>query len=128
MMTPFGSPAPANRPKASRREAVEPGLVGVQVRFLEVIGDRILMFEALKKDLAAQRKPAQTLNKIAELAHMTAGVAATLGYPHAGQLAADLEQAVRDGTAAGVPALRTWEQVSPRLELFLDELERLLDE
>lgn len=127
-MTPLRPSLVPERPGAAPREAVAPGLAAIQARFLELICDRVLVFETLKKGLEANRKPALALTGIAELAHKIAGVAATLGFPHAGELAADVERAVRDGAAAGMPALQTWKRVAPTLELFLDELESLLDD
>ncbi|NEY92142.1 Hpt domain-containing protein [Tabrizicola oligotrophica] len=127
-MTPLRQSLVPERPGSAPREAVAPGLAAIQARFLELICDRVLVFETLKKDLEANRKPALALTRIADLAHKIAGVAATLGFPHAGELAADVERAVRDGAAAGMPALQTWERVSPTLEQFLDELESLLDD
>lgn len=109
------------------REPISATLVPVQTRFREMIVDRILMFEAMKCAIEANDQPAQALDKIGDLAHKIAGVAATLGYPYAGQLATGVEQAVRDGDAAGRPTQETWGRLQPSLEALLDELERLLD-
>ena len=108
-------------------ERISPTLVGVQTRFREMIVDRILVFEAMKRAIETNHQPAQALDKIGDLAHKIAGVAATLGYPYAGQLAAGVEQAVRDGDAARKPTQETWGHLQPNLEALLDELERLLD-
>jgi HPt (histidine-containing phosphotransfer) domain-containing protein len=118
----------ADHPKAVLRERIAPVLVGVQVRFREMIIDRILVFEAMKNAIEANRQPAQALGKIADMAHKIAGVAATLGYPYAGQLAAEVEQLVRDGDATARSTHQTWSCVRPSLEALMDELESLLDE
>lgn len=73
-------------------------------------------------------QPVQALGKIADLAHKIAGVAATLGYPYAGQLAAEIEQAVRDGDVAARSTHQTWNCIQPNLEALMDELESFLDE
>ena len=127
-MRSLGRTAVADRPKAALREWIPPALVGVQVRFRELIIDRILVFEAMKNAVEANRQPAQALGKIADMAHKIAGVAATLGYPFAGQLAAEVEQAVRDGDAAARSTHQTWSCVQPSLEALMDELESLLDD
>lgn len=127
-MTSFGRSPASDRPKTAVREQIAPSMIGVQTRFRALIVDRVLVFEALKKDIEANRHPAQALGKIADLAHKIAGVAATLGYPHAGELAADVELAVRNGDAAATLSHRTWRGVQPVLEALLDELESLLDD
>ena len=118
----------ADPSKSGLPERISPSLVGVQARFRARIVDRILVFEAMKNAIEVNHQPAQALGKIADLAHKIAGVAATLGYPYAGQLAAEVEQAVRDGDAAARSSHQTWNCVQPSLEALMDELESLLDE
>lgn len=117
----------ADPSKSGLPERISPSLVGVQARFRAMIVDRILVFEAMKNAIEVNHQPAQALGTIADLAHKIAGVAATLGYPYAGQLAAEVEQAVRDGDVAARSTHQTWNCIQPNLEALMDELESLLD-
>ena len=127
-MIALGNAPRPGRSEAAHAEPIAAGLIGVQTRFRALIVDRLLVFEALKKDIEANRHQAQALGKIADLAHKIAGVAATLGYPRVGGLAADIELAVRNGDAAATSSHQTWRGVQPVLEALLDELEILLDD
>ncbi len=124
----LGRTAVADRLKSGLPELISPSLVGAQARFRAMIVDRILVFEAMKNAIEANHQPAQALGKIADLAHKISGVAATLGYPYTGQLAAEVEQAVRDGDVAARSTHQTWSCMQPNLEALMDELESLLDE
>ena len=125
-MTLSGRPSGTDHKKPALREEIAPALVGVQARFLALIVDRILMFEALKKDIETGRDPENALGMIAELAHKIAGVAGTLGYPHAGDLAARVEQAARKGQATMAAPHQTLRDLAPVLDALLDDLEILI--
>ncbi len=127
-MTHLEQKSAADRSKSGVSERIPPSLVEIQARFRAMIVDRILMFEALKRAIEVNQQPAQALGAISDLAHKISGVAATLGYPHAGQLAAEIEQAIHDGNVAARSAHQTWNCIQPDLEALMDELESLLDE
>lgn len=116
----------ADSPRLEAYKDISPALVGIRKRFCDMAVDRILAFESMKMAIEANRQPEHALDEIANLAHKITGVAATLGYPQAGQLAAEVEQTVRAGTSSGTSAHQTWTNVEPILEALLDELESLL--
>lgn len=117
---------PAAQSAPVQAEAIAPALAAVQARFRDRIVERVLEFEGLMQDVEAGRSPALALVSIADLAHKIVGVAATLGYPRAGDLAAEVEQRIRQGSFAGAAPQVTWRAVQPGLEALLDELEAML--
>jgi HPt (histidine-containing phosphotransfer) domain-containing protein len=125
-MTDLSLAQPADSPKLESIKDIAPSLVNIRKRFCEMAVDRILAFESMKMAIAANRQPEQALAEIANLAHKITGVAATLGYPQTGQLAADVELTVRAGVSSRAPSHQTWISVEPILEALLDELESLL--
>lgn len=96
--------------------------------FSGLILDRILAFEAFRKQAASVGNPGHDLVKIASLAHKISGVGATLGFGKAGALAADLERAILVKPARRADPAYFAATVEPLLEALLVELESLLDE
>jgi len=108
-------------------EPIAPWLIGIQTRFRESIFDRIMAFETLKKDVESGRSLRRALRDMAGLAHKIAGVAGTLGYPHVGHLAAEVDLCITLGLSDGSSPTDTWRRLHPALDALLDELETLLD-
>ncbi len=105
---------------------IAPSLLKIRERFCELALNRILAFESMKIAIEANCQPEVALDEIASLAHKITGVAGTLGYPFAGQLAADVELTVRRGFSNETLTHQTWASVQPILEALLVELESLL--
>lgn len=103
-------------------------LIPARERFCDLLIERIIAFESFRLDFRKGRNPEAALKGVTSLAHMIAGVAETLGYPKAGNLAAAIEHQCRDGLGRLIPAAEIWHGVEPRLSALMNELELLLDE
>lgn len=114
--------------QAALSSAIPAALFPVRARFRDLILQRMMTFEALRIEFNAGNDPQRALSGIFALAHKIAGVAETLGFPDAGQLAAALDQHSGDGLARQVPLKDLWRSVEPQLVALLDELELLLDD
>jgi HPt (histidine-containing phosphotransfer) domain-containing protein len=99
-----------------------------RILFCGLILDRILAFEAFRKQAASDQDADRALDDIAGLAHKISGVAASLGYGKAGELAAALERAVVAPRIKGTTPAHFSAKIEPLLEALLVELETLLDE
>ena len=112
---------------AKRIEDVGRGLEPARILFSGLILDRILAFEAFRKQAASAGNPGPALVKVANLAHKISGVGATLGFGKAGALAADLERAILGQPARRADPAHFAATFEPLLEALLIELESLLD-
>jgi HPt (histidine-containing phosphotransfer) domain-containing protein len=121
--------AAAHAPDCGRDRAAPPDdpLAAVRARFRDLIVQRVLEFERLKKLIEAAPGNAPALREVAALAHKISGVAATLGFAQAGDLAAALDTAIMRRQAAGVAAAAIWQDAAPMLETLLDALEEAID-
>ena len=108
--------------------AIPSGLIPARERFCDLIIERIVAFEAFRLDFRNGRDPVAALRSVISLAHMIAGVAETLGYPKAGNLAAAIEFQCCEALDRHIPAAELWHGVEPRLIALMNELELLLDE
>lgn len=114
--------------RAKEIKGIGAGLEPARLLFRDLIFDRILAFEAFRKQAASGGNPGPALVNIANLAHKISGVGATLGFGKAGELAGVLECSI-----LGQPTKRTdpayfSATVEPLLEDLLVEMESLLDE
>lgn len=103
-------------------------LIPARERFCDLIIQRIVAFESFRLDIRKGRNPEAALKGITSLAHMIAGVAETLGYPKAGNLAAAIEYQCGDGLGRHIHVSELWHGVEPQLLALMNELELLLDE
>lgn len=110
-----------------RRDDLPASLHAVRARFVDLILPRLVTLEGLRADLASSSDSHAALAGIGSLCHKIAGVAATLGFPHAGDLAGEIDAAIDAGLAAGGTADVVWRQIDPALEALMDELESTLD-
>lgn len=108
-------------------DAIAAALAPVRARFCALIVQRLMVLESFRVDFNCGRYPHKALVGIIEIVHKIAGVAETLGFPAAGQLAATLEQSASDGFQRQAPAKEIWRVVEPQLIALMDELELLLD-
>ncbi len=108
--------------------AIPSALFPARARFRDLIMQRIIALESFRIDFQNGRDPRAALGGVISLAHMIAGVAETLGYPNAGNLAAALELHARDGLERNRPAPEIWHRMEPQLIALMDELESLLDQ
>lgn len=127
-MTPAFVPEGRGNRNADIGGRVPASLRPVQAKFCALIVQRILTFEALRKDLETGQNPQQALLDMAALAHKIAGVAETLGFSKAGRSAAEVERRITKGMAVKMQNPAIWGAVQPVLDSLLDELEALLDD
>lgn len=124
---PLRSSAPQNAPPIPAIPDTDP-LSSARQRFRDLIVDRVLALESLRKNINTAPDPLQMMRGVSALAHKISGVAATLGFQHTGDLAAELERRLGSSTLHGLPVSETWLAAEPVLDELLDELEDLLDD
>lgn len=107
---------------------ISSALFPARARFCDLIIQRVMAFESFRIDFHKRRDPQAALEGVISLAHMIAGVAETLGYPVAGNLAATLEQQSRESLDRKIPAIEIWHRMESQLIALMDELELLLDQ
>lgn len=102
-------------------------LAPARARFRALTVDRILELEAYRQ-LATQEATADAgLTAIRDLTHKIRGVAATLGFPEAGDLAALVEQKIIDSFAAKLPPTDAIQLIAEPLEALLSAMEAILE-
>ena len=125
----IGSPgnrgASIEKPRA--RIDVPDGLLPARARFCDRVMQRAMALEMFRIDFNNGRSPQEALVGIIELAHKIAGVAETIGFPEAGQLAAALERITSDFAEGQAPLEEVWLSVEPQLVALIDELELIMD-
>ncbi|GAB1480066.1 hypothetical protein MASR2M74_26380 [Paracoccaceae bacterium] len=117
---------PGPRPDSSKEIPSE--LFPARQRFRDLIIERIMALEALGIRVKNGQEPRAALTGIVALSHKIAGVAGSLGFTGAGNLAAALEKNYLDLTERKTPLRDIWRDTEPRLLALMDELEALLDE
>lgn len=115
-------------PELMRRPMKPPvGLEVAHARFLGLIVQRLLEFEAYAADLRANKHPSQSLMQVSALSHKISGVSETLGFVRVGRLSEELEQMIEQGRLVNLNAAVLWHNAEPALELLMDAMEDLLD-
>lgn len=102
-------------------------LMPLRAKFIASILPRLAELETLRRQVAADAAGMQALTEIGHVAHRISGVAATLGFARAGELASEVDRqatAVRSGQELFAWA---WPRTEPVLEALMDELEAQLD-
>lgn len=117
---------PGSRPDSATEIPAE--LIPARQRFRDLIIERIMTLEALGIRVRNGQEPRAALAGIVALSHKIAGVAGSLGFSSAGNLAAALERNYLDLTELKTPLRDVWRDTEPRLIALMDELEALLDE
>jgi HPt (histidine-containing phosphotransfer) domain-containing protein len=97
----------------------------IQARFLETLEDRVTELRRHKNEIVGNSNVAASLKAISDMVHKIAGVAATLGFPLAGTLAAGVESNIYESGLDGVSPEDAWRRVSPSFDRLLEELDRL---
>lgn len=113
---------------ALKSESVPVELLPARQRFRDLVVERILTLESLRIRVSNRQEPRAALSAIVALCHKIAGVAGSLGYVSAGNLAASVERAYRDQAELKLPLNDLWSLIEPRVLALMDELEALLDE
>lgn len=113
-------------PQRSIDDVLGLNLKVIQVKFLETLEDRVVELRHLKKEIIGHGNVAASLKAIGDLVHKISGVAATLGFPVAGTLAAVVESNIYESRLSGVTEAEAWRRASPNFERLLEELDRLL--
>lgn len=113
-----GSSAVAPRPS---------GIDAARSKYLSMIDERLLTFEAYAADLRAARRLDAALIGISALSHKISGVSETIGFPRVGEIASDLELLIEHGRATNSSPAAIWTKAEPVLEGLMESLEALLD-
>lgn len=94
-------------------------IANLRARFVGELETRILQIEAASLRLRRDPGDAAARDFLQRDCHKIAGIAATLGFPRLGEIAATIDRQLCDGVAwAGVHAL---------VETLMDEMEGALD-
>ena len=103
------------------------GIEAARSKYLDMIIERILLFEAYAADLRAEKRETAALDGISALSHKISGVSETLGFPRIGDIASDLEVLIENGRAANSAPSKIWTKAEPVMEDLLVSLEALLE-
>lgn len=96
--------------------------------FRDLVIERVMAFEALRKLAAESDHPQREMAKIADIAHKISGVAATLGFFKVGELASVLDRSIPANPTKPADPGYFRRKVEPLLEALLVEMEALLDD
>lgn len=107
-------------------ERIVAALEPVRRQFRLVTAARILEIEALRGSIMARDKVDISVARVARLAHMMSGTAATLGFARLGSLAARLELRL-DPVTQPQSAIERWAAAQDDLDDLLDAMEAVLD-
>lgn len=92
-------------------------------RFADLIPTHLAAFKHLRSALSSSTDGRSELAGIGVLCHKIAGVAETLGFARAGDLAGRLDGAIDAGLASGTAPRAVWHGIDPMLEALIKDLE-----
>lgn len=101
---------------------LRPQLAVIRNRFLENLAERCLEIETIVQQIEAGGVRLELVQEIAARAHKIAGVAPTLGFTRLGALSTEVEAQL-----ASLPFKDMWPNARDLLEIYLTEIEHVLD-
>ena len=122
-----GSQPSVRHPTPHGASGVPVALHAARNRFVGLILPRLMAFETLRAALALSPDSRAELVEIGALCHKIAGVAETLGFERAGDMAGRLDGAIDQGLASGAAPRDVWQRIDPALEMLMDELEDAIE-
>lgn len=99
---------------------VLPALQPLRDRFIVMSKLRAAELSALRNRMRQGQQPGAAICEIGEIVHKISGVAATLGFPQWGQLAAELDSTINLARKRQISMNDAWDISEPKLDTLID--------